>query len=72
MLSADGKSLLASKELNCVWPFVHVPVCMQHIYDTIELVQWVACLTADTCLTADPGVVSSIPTRSHTLVEIDH
>ena len=29
-------------------------------------------LTADTCLTADPGVASSIPARSHTFVEIDH
>ena len=25
-----------------------------------------------TCLTADPGVASSIPVRSHTFVEIDH
>ena len=24
------------------------------------------------CLTADPGVASSIPVRSHTFVEIDH
>ena len=24
------------------------------------------------CLTADPGVASLIPARSHTLVEIDH
>ena len=24
------------------------------------------------CLTADPGVASSIPARSHTFVEIDH
>ena len=24
------------------------------------------------CLTADPGVTSSIPARSHTLAEIDH
>ena len=24
------------------------------------------------CLTADPGVASYIPTRSHTFVEIDH
>ena len=29
------------------------------------------CLGADTCLTADPGVASSIPTWSHTFVEID-
>ena len=29
-------------------------------------------LTAGTCLTADPGVASSIPARSHTFAEIDH
>ena len=29
------------------------------------------CLTAEMCLTADPGVVSSISARSHTFVEID-
>ena len=34
--------------------------------------QSVACLTADTCLTADPLVTSSIPARSHTYVEIDN
>ena len=28
--------------------------------------------TTDVCLTADPGVASSIPARSHTFVEIDH
>ena len=27
---------------------------------------------ADASLTADPGVTSSIPTRSHTFVEINH
>ena len=30
------------------------------------------CLTADTCLTADPGVVTSIPAWSHTFAESDH
>ena len=34
--------------------------------------QSVKCLTADTCLTADPGVGSSIATRFNTFVEIDH
>ena len=34
--------------------------------------QWVTCLATDACLTADPGVASSIPVRSHTFVEIDH
>ena len=29
-------------------------------------------LTADRCLTADPGVSSSIPARPHTFLEIDH
>ena len=28
-------------------------------------------LTADTCLTTDPGVPSSIPTRSHTFMKSD-
>ena len=30
------------------------------------------CLTTDACLTADPGVASLIPARSHTFVEFDH
>ena len=34
--------------------------------------QSVTCLTTNASLTADPGVASSIPTRSHTFVEIDH
>ena len=34
--------------------------------------QSVTCLATDACLTADPGVASSIPAWSHTLVEIDH
>ena len=32
----------------------------------------VKCLATDGSLIADPGVVSSIPARSHTFVEIDH
>ena len=35
-----------------------------------RVAQSVTCLNA--CLTADPGVVSSIPARSQTFVEIDH
>ena len=30
------------------------------------------CLAADTYLTADLGVASLIPARSHTFMEIDH
>ena len=37
-----------------------------------RVAQSVTCLTADTCLTAGPGVTSLISARSHTLVEIDH
>ena len=37
-----------------------------------RVAQSVTCLATDACLTADPGVVSSIPARYHTLVEIDH
>ena len=37
-----------------------------------RVAQSVTCLATDACLTADPGVESSIPVRSHTLVEIDH
>ena len=36
------------------------------------LAQSVTCLTADTFLTADPGVASPIPPRSHTFTDIDH
>ena len=36
-----------------------------------RVAQSVTCL-ADVCLTADPGVASSIPARSHTFSEIDH
>ena len=41
----------------------HLPGCVA---------QSVTCLATDACLTADPGVASSIPARYHTFVEIDH
>ena len=34
--------------------------------------QSVTCLATDASLTAEPGVASLIPARSHTFVEIDH
>ena len=37
-----------------------------------RVAQSVTCLATDASLTADPGVESSIPARSHTFVEIDH
>ena len=38
----------------------------------IKTLAFQTCLATDACLTADPGVASSIPVRSHTFVEIDH
>ena len=37
-----------------------------------RVAQAITCLATDGCLTAIPGIASSIPARSHTLVEIDH
>ena len=37
-----------------------------------HVAQSVTCLATDASLTADSGVTSSIPARSHTFVEIDH
>ena len=37
-----------------------------------SVAQSVTCPTADTSLTADPGVASSIPVWAHTFAEIDH
>ena len=36
------------------------------------LAQSVTCLATDASLTADPGVLSSIPAQSHTFMKIDH
>ena len=37
-----------------------------------SIAQSVTCLETDASLIADPGVVSSIPARSHSFVEIVH
>ena len=37
-----------------------------------RVAQSVTCLTADACLTSDPGVASPIPVGSLTFMEIDH
>ena len=50
----------------------------QHIFLSNEkakpgrVAQSVTCLATDVCLTANPGVESSIPAQYHTFVEIDH
>ena len=56
-----------------------VMFCLQSYHGLIidrsspgRVAQSVTCLATDACLTADSGVASSIPARSHTFVEIDH
>ena len=47
-------------------------VTLRHSFMPGRVAQSVTCLATDACLTADPGVTSAIPVRSHTFVEIDH
>ena len=53
---------------NSIGPYAIVSVSNINL----RVAQSVTCLARDACLTADPGVASSIPVRSHTFVEIDH
>ena len=49
-----------------------------NLYTPLELLtinyfkESITCLATEASLTADPGVVSLIPARSHTFMEIDH
>ena len=58
--------------------FQHIAPLDSHIKNDYKcaipgsVAQSVTCLATDACLTADPGVASSIPARYHTFVEIDH
>ena len=67
-LSYDVAHLLSGSDTNkTILQFFVSP------HDTPGRVeQSVTCLVTDAKLTADPGVASSIPARSHTFVEIDH
>ena len=57
----------------CRWPLITSVQCTYlNILSSGRVAQSVTCLATDACLTAIPGVASSIPARSHTLVEIDH
>ena len=51
---------------------VYIRTTHQTVRGPGRVAQSVTCLATDACLTADPGVVSSIQARSHTFVEIDH
>ena len=57
--------------LNTLYIYRHS--CKIHyIFVLGRVAQSVTCLATDACLTADPGVASSILVQSHTFVEIDH
>ena len=48
-------------------------IALEQIQQPGRVAQSVTCLATDaTSLTANPGVASLIPARSHTFVEIDH
>ena len=70
--------MMKNKEFSCFHTIrcyiYHTNNVKRHfnIYEPGRVAQSVTCLTTDACLTADPGVASSIPVRSHTFVEIDH
>ena len=56
----------------CIYEFCFLYCyCICIIYACSSLVEEIKNII-DACLTADPGVASSIPVRSHTFVEIDH
>ena len=67
--------------VSVLWLFLTVPgvgqqcvtvVFADHTHKPGRVAQSVTCLATDACLTADPGVASSIPARYHTFMEIDH
>ena len=65
-----GVTLLQS-QLN--WQTLEETICSPSLPLLQNCVaQSVTCLATDACLTAIPGVASSIPARSHNFVEIDH
>ena len=45
---------------------------MLQVCEPGRVAQSVPCMATDASLSADPGIVSSIPARSNTFVEIDH
>ena len=52
--------------------FPHLRKGIKHDKCPGRVAQSVTCLATDACLTANPGVASSIPARSHTFMETDH
>ena len=63
--------MVSHKPVLVVCSLFHKPVVLSCVQPG-RVAQSVTCLATDACLTADPGVASSIAVRSHTFVEIDH
>ena len=77
MTNISVKSKFVSKQHE----LINLNNMYQHLYVTYtnmlhcipgRVAHSVTCLATDACVTAIPGVASSIPARSHTFVEIDH
>ena len=65
-------NILGVRELSCTMQIRNRVVCDRGKSSLPgRIAQLVMCLTTDAHLTADPGVTSLIPARSHTFVEID-
>ena len=60
------------KSISILLKFILFIICEYNPILPGRIAQSVTCLAKDACLTADPGVGSSIPIRSHTFLEIDH
>ena len=73
-----GKKIYPPNQVNldCIMPSIPLKhKCLSIILICVtpgRVVQSVTCLATDACLTAIPGLASSIPARSQTFVEIDH
>ena len=65
LIKPSCQAKTAAQKLFFIW--LDVPLNLKD-----RVAQSVTCLATDACLTADPGVASSIPARYHTFVEIDH
>ena len=69
------KFILSIDLSNCNsynYVIMYTCICQFHYNHVPRVAQSVTCLATDACLTADPGVASSILARYHTFVEIDH
>ena len=71
-LAQGQKAVTLAKLEPAALPSSTLPLSHSALTILGHVAQSVTCLATDACLTADPGVQSSIPARYHTFVEIDH